>query len=112
MYVAIQSVLCVYASGRTTDIVTESDAVSHTEGFALLHAILRLAGRDMTEKLRKILTEREYSCTATAEREIIGDAVEKLCYNGLDYTELKSIAEIDTKKTHELSDRKHHPCRR
>ena len=56
-----------------TELVTNSDGVSHTvpiyEDYDLLHAILRLAGRDLAEHLTKILTERRCSLTATAERE-------------------------------------------
>ena len=55
----------------------------------------------------KILTERGYSFTTTAETGIVCNVKEKLCYMSLDYeSELKSTSESSNKiQTHELPDR-------
>lgn len=87
-YVAPQSVLALYASGRTTGIVVDSgDGVTHSvpiyEGYALPHAIMKLevAGRDVSDYLAAHLKGKGEG----VDRELAQQIKERNCYVALNF---------------------------
>ncbi|KAJ1550077.1 Actin-2, partial [Cladochytrium tenue] len=91
LFVSIQAVLALYASGRTTGVVLDSgDGVTHAvpvyEGFALQHAIRRVdvAGRDVTRQLQLQLRKAcGLDLHTSAEAEVARTIKERSCYVAL-----------------------------
>jgi len=100
-YVAIQAVMSLYSAGRTTGCVVDSgDGVTHTvpvfEGFSIPHAVQKMdiAGRKLTEYLQKLLQESiNINFASSAEKEIVKNIKEDLCYVASKYDEETAAAE-------------------
>lgn len=97
LYISIQAVLSLYASGRTTGMVLDcgegvTNWVPVYDAYVIPNGIIRrnLAGRDVTNYLKLLLTERGHKFVTTCEHEIARDVKENICYVSIDYeTELK-----------------------
>ncbi|KAF0289921.1 Beta-centractin [Amphibalanus amphitrite] len=91
LFVSMQAVLSLYATGRTTGVVLDAgDGVTHAvpiyEGFALPHSIMRVdvAGRDVSRYLRLLLRKEGVNFHTTAEFEVVKAIKERACYVATD----------------------------
>ncbi|KAL3313618.1 Actin, aortic smooth muscle [Cichlidogyrus casuarinus] len=87
LHVADQSVLTLYATGRTTGLVIDcgeglTKVVPIYEGYAMPISINKtdLAGYELTSHMMRLLSKCGYSFGSSAEREIARDLKERLCY--------------------------------
>ena len=95
MYIEVSRVLTLMYPGylsRTTGIVLECGAgVTYAMPIYDCHAFPQaiihqdFAGCDLTQHLMQNLNSRGYSFTTTAEREIVREIKERLCYVALDF---------------------------
>jgi hypothetical protein len=102
MYIGLAPVLALYASGLVTGCVLDcgdgvTSVVSVVEGFVLPHAIARIdvGGRDVTDYLMKLLTERADIAGTAAEadlskHEVVRELKEKLAFVALDAAQQES----------------------
>lgn len=102
LFVSMQAVLSLYATGRVTGVVLDSgDGVTHAvpiyEGFAMPHSIMRIdiAGRDVTRYLKSLIRKEGFNFRTTAEFEIVRMIKEKVCYLA---SNLQKEESIDTDK--------------
>jgi len=91
-YCEVPAVLGIYASGRSTGIVTDigegvCSIVPIYEGYMTWSAANRrdFGGGDITEELRVCLTENGHALSNTYDRELVREIKERLCYVSKDY---------------------------
>ncbi|KAK1884375.1 Beta-centractin [Dissostichus eleginoides] len=80
LFISMQAVLSLYATGRTTGVVLDS-----ATGFAIPHSIMRvdIAGRDVSRYLRLLLRKEGYNFNTSAEFEVVRTVKERACYLSL-----------------------------
>ncbi|KYQ91515.1 actin [Tieghemostelium lacteum] len=101
MNLEVDGVLSMYSSGRISGLMLSvgdgvTSVVPMINGYVSTSAVRRvnLGGRNVTNYLAKMLTERGYSFAMSNEMELVRDLKEKLCYTAVDYD-----AEIEISST-------------
>ncbi|CAG2163846.1 unnamed protein product [Oppiella nova] len=112
LYVAIQGALALYSYGRLTGLALDcgdglSQAVPVIDGYHVWDAVQRLevGGRDLTDYLVRILTERGHYFNTQSERDVVREAKERLCYVELDYDRAMANPTPALDRDYELPDR-------
>ncbi|XP_043542200.1 actin-3-like isoform X2 [Chiloscyllium plagiosum] len=110
MYVAHQSLLSLYSTGRTSGLIVESGlGVSYTapvhNGYTMPHATFRLdlAGGGLTEYMAKLLEECGNPFSAE-EMHVVTNIKETCCYVAQDFNEEMVANENDYLTDYELPD--------
>eukprot|EP00761_Pharyngomonas_kirbyi_P014624 gb/GECH01014654.1/.p1 GENE.gb/GECH01014654.1/~~gb/GECH01014654.1/.p1 ORF type:complete len:382 (+),score=96.15 gb/GECH01014654.1/:1-1146(+) len=110
LFISVQAVLSLYASGKTDGVVLDSgDGVTYAVpifgGYTIPNAITRVdvAGRDITNYLMLLLRKGGYRFHTSAEREIVRSVKEEMCYVPFS---LKKEDEIHRKDADDLYDYK------
>ena len=92
MFIGVSSILGIYSAGRTTGVVLDSgenisNFVPIYEGYSFPHAIIKvnLGGRDLTDYLIRLLTEKRYNIDTLARINLVNDMKEKQCYVAYDF---------------------------
>jgi len=109
-YLSMSGILAMYGTGRETGLAVDMGhlqtwIVPVVDGHAL-HEHINLAGKggnDITERLMESLNAKGYSLTTTAERAVVVDIKEKLCYVALNASKERSKGSA-LEKAYELPD--------
>ncbi|XP_007502311.1 actin-related protein T3 isoform X3 [Monodelphis domestica] len=113
LYVSIQPVLALFASGYTTGYVLDSGAgvsqcVPIFEGYCLPHGVLRLdlAGRDLTEYLIKLLQDHGILLLSPSDKKVVKNIKENYCYVAANFEDETTKNPAVLEKTYKLPDGK------
>lgn len=113
LYLGNQSVLSLFATGRTTGTVLDSgEGITHAvpiyEGYAIPHAIqtINLSGQDLTKFMHQMLMEKHPTLISdtTEDLALVKQIKESMCMVAQDYdAEYKQATEQSTiEKTYSL----------
>jgi actin-related protein len=113
MQLSRQPVLALYGSGRSSGVVVDighdrASTLPVYQGYSLPHAVhhLDIGGKQLTDFLTMILAESGHSAAAAADRDVVRDIKEKLCFVSLDYKADSADTASVVSKDYELPDGK------